>query len=249
MEEIPRKKILTLLGIVAAFIGVIVIISVVLMNLDNNKFKVIIKNVGECSDGISGYSKDVLFGNAYKLVKEQNNIEGKYSIETYEASFREGSCKTETYNGTDNIVSYDTSAILDIEELGYSYQVEYSWVKDNVGQDIDLGSMYAMCLNPGDLIFGDFDCESNPMVMTEMDLDPILSILPYFGDHYTIQPAIDGDGKYKIVVEYDPPESVYLDGDLGTYVAERKQSAIDYLKEQGIELENYKLEETYYYVH
>ena len=116
-----------------------------------------------------------------------------------------------------------------------------------------MGSVEATCLNPGDLLYGEFNCKANSMILTKTDLDPILDVLPYFGDHYTIKPQLSTDNNgnqfYVINIEYNPPDSVYLGDNFESYIAERKQSALDYLQGQGIDLNNYKIEETYYYIH
>lgn len=249
MEEISKKRLLILIGGVLGFVGIIIIVSIIIMRLNDTKYKVIIDNVDSCSAGISGYSKDTLFTNAYKIVSEQNAVEEKDTEETYHAIFRDGTCETEEYTSMDKIISYNTSAILDVEELGYSFRIIFNWVKDDVKQDIDLGTPDVLCLDVSELKYGEFNCESNPLATSLFELDPILDVLPHFGDRYSMRPRVDtdkdGNSYYTIVIEYDPLESTYVNDLLDAFVAERKADAKQYLANNGINIDNYKVEETY----
>lgn len=245
MEGLSRRRLLLLIGGMVGFVMIIVLISIVLINYRQEKYKAIIDNIEECSGGISQFSKDVLFENVYNLVDAQNNIEQIETKETYHALLRENTCETKEYNGGE-IVSYKTYAIIDIEEVGYSFKIGYSWIKNS--ETVDLGSVEATCLSSDELIYGEFNCKDNPMILTAIELDPILNILPYFGENYIIKPRLDEneDGEYyTIVIEYNPPESVYENGEVEEFRNSRKQMATNYLINQGIKLDEYVIEETF----
>lgn len=248
MEKYSRKKILIMLGMAVGFILIVVVISIVMMFLNQKRYRIAIDNLNDCSVGISENSKDNLYTILFNIIKNQNEVEEKKTQEElYHAYFRSDTCKT-TVAGEYKF----TSGILDIENAGYSYKIEYYWVEKDPKEGIDLGTVTAVCLKESELKYGSFNCADNSLTTTEFDSDIILRVTPYIGDGFTIYPRVgkkeDGTEYYYINIEYKPSDEVYINDRVDSFKASRKQMAIDYLTDNGVTIDNYPIVETFWYL-
>lgn len=246
-SQILLKKRLAI-GLVATFL-IACIAIVIYCILTNNNRKVIITNLDSCATDMPADDRDDLFRKLYDFVEAQNQTNSKSSQPHYDAVIRTDSCQNKSYE-YEGQKSYTATAILDIESAKQSYQISFNWVKSSEIsiENIDLGSVQVSCLTQNELIYGDFNCDQNPLInSTGSDNDPILAILPYFGDGFSLSPTLSADSAsgYSIIITYDPPESVYLGGTLETFQNERKQMAENYLESQNIDISRYTFIEKY----
>lgn len=253
MNSYSKKKVAMMIGAVVAFVGIIVVSSIILMGMRGIDSRLIIDNIESCSAGITDTAKKNTFDNLYNLVVEQDKIEGinRKSDGKYHAELRTETCKTTEFKSEDVVSSYTTEAMVDIIDRNYSFKISYVWVKKD-NNEVDLGEILAICPEEDELKNGEFNCSENVMVTTEFENDAILYVLPYIGDGYTLysKVGVKDEKEYRIIViEYKPPESIYLNGALSTFKEEKKQDAIDYLTSQGIDVDKYPIEETYYVFH
>ena len=243
INDKTRRNIILSLVVLAVFV-LVIMFSVMVKNIEAEKNKLFLDNIESCAQGISEYSKDPLFSKLYPVVKKQSEMAGVDVATNYHGVLRDGSCLTREYTNSDGVTSYATKAIVDIEELGFSYKIHFSWIKTN-NQSIDLGFPEVSCLASDELIYGEFDCASNPTTTTETD--DIFRVSPKFGDGWSISPTTSKTSKsgYGIILTYDPPSNVYTEGRFGKWSEEKTQEVYDYLQESGINIDNYEIIKKY----
>lgn len=213
---------------------------------------VVVANLDECAVGIERTMKESVFTTIYQYVKAQNEVGDKVTDKTYEAVIRDGTCATEDFkNEKDKLVSTGVKAILDIDELQYSYLMRFSYIKPGSDRNeyVDLGTTMLTCLREKEMIYQDFGCNQNQLIKdTSLDVTywEIFSALPYVGDGFTLTYTLSPESisGYSIVFKYNVPESAFKNGTYGEFIAERRKMAENYLRERGVDLDDYSLIES-----
>ena len=226
-------------------LAILISVSIIIKIITANNQKVIIQNLTSCSENISAPAKNLLFTQLYPYINQQNQLSNTPTASTYYATFRDNSCQTTEFKDQAG-ASYQTTAIIDLESLKYSYKITYYWTKStNAPKDVDLASVSLYCLTDKELIYGPFDCQSLPGIQIESD--PILSILPYFGDGFTVTPTLSttSNSGYGINILYNPSTSIYLSGETEKFQTEADDNIINYLTSHGIIIEDYTLTRRY----
>ena len=219
----------------------IIVISILIKILTDNHHKVIINNISTCSPNITIAASDHLSSQFYSYITEQDNLNNVATNNTYHANFRESTCQTEEFKD-DNGISYKTTVITDFTDRQYSYKITYYWTaKANTPKNIDLASLSVYCLSDQDSIYPDFNCAKLPNIQQEAD--PILSLLPYFGEHFSLRPSVSttSTSGYGIIITYDPPESIYLSGRVAEFQQQTDATITDFLSAHHINIEDYSL--------
>jgi hypothetical protein len=113
-----------------------------------------------------------------------------------DAVIREGSNKETVSTDTDHAGSF----IVDIPSIKQSYLAQYEYTSD-VTSDFQSGyPVLLSCLDPEELIFGDFDCKEM-YSQGFAEPDPILSVLPYENLSYRIRAVVDSSNTTSLVVD------------------------------------------------
>ena len=125
--------------------------------------------------------------------------------------------------------------ILDIKSIKQSYNVSYQWTSDHHrSEDIDEYGTGVKCLPKERLIYGDFNCRD---MFTEEE-DPFADILPFSTMEYTIRQSPSADNTLNITINTSAAdERIDPDGAIESY----KQQATQYLLDNNVDLEKYKL--------
>lgn len=249
MENYSKKRLMSVGMVSVGFVVVVIAVSVIMMILNSPRYNLVIDNLESCSSNIDNESKENLFSGVYDVITQQNIVNNKENKKdgAYHALFRDETCQSEEYSN----YSF-TSAIIDIEEAGYSYRVEYYWKKNGIKEEIDIGRVVALCLKENELKYGSFNCGENTMITSEFENDMILKVLPYIGDGFTIYPRIgenvDGTEYYYINIEYKPSDDIYINDKIDEFRTEKYEVAVKYLTEKGLNLDNYPIKESFWYV-
>ena len=108
-----------------------------------------------------------------------------------------------------------------------------------VDEYFDVGNVFVYCIEEKDRIYDDFGCTDTGAADTVTD--PILLLAPKVADGCFIQPTTSGTSNsgYSIIIVYDPPSSVYMEGDEVAFKADCKAKAMKYLEENKINLDDY----------
>lgn len=233
------------------FIGFVVFVIYNYLHINyTEKVKVI--NIDKCASGIQKETKETVFANLYQYVLYQNELTDRITQPTYEGVVRSDTCFVkDNLNAKDRIVSTSVDFILDISELEYSYRVKFNYIKPGSDRSeyVDLGSTQVSCLRDEEMIYPGFKCDENELILgvngSAIDWE-IFSAAPYVGDGFTITYTLSPESVsgYSIVLKYTPPESVFKNGTLDSYLAERRKIAEDYLKSKGVNLDEYSIIES-----
>lgn len=240
IDEGKRNRLLMVVGGLLAIVILIILIFFVI----RPKAEFEISNINECSEGIDSDSKEILYGDIMKYLKIQNRRNNKGVSAPYVATFRKETCKTEVFDRGNGKKSYTTRGTIDIEKLGYSFIIRYTWTKgDGSAPEIDKGSATITCPKKDDLKYSE-TCDD---VEEFKEPDPLLYVLPYTGKGYYLIPRSSDTSAsgYAIEISLDPSESVYLEGRVAAYRSQKTQEAEAYLKEKGINLDDYEIKVTY----
>ena len=247
-ERLIRNKKRIAIGLAIVFlVACIAIFAYYLLNRHNEM--VVITNLNTCVTDMSSADQDEIFRSIYPYIKEQNAVNLIPTQASYEGIVRAGTCQTQDYD-IDGQKSHYTEFILDIPTLQQSYRISFNWVKtyEEKLPETDLGHAGVSCLEPEELIYDDFNCDQNSLITTiNANGDPILEVLPYFGDGYSLSPTLSTESSsgYSIILTYDPPSEVYLGGTLAEFQAERYKMMENYLKSKNIDISNYTIIEKY----
>ncbi|MFV0484708.1 MAG: hypothetical protein ACK5MU_00535 [Candidatus Saccharimonadales bacterium] len=247
IDDLKKRRVLVVGVGVVFLLAVAAVVANYFLTRHNDM--VVIDNIDTCAERLPGSRKDAVFRNLYSYVEKQNEVNGVETARTYHAVVRSDSCKVTEYE-SDSYLNYNAKFIMDIEELGYSYRVNFSWVKsgDAKHPNLDLGSVNVNCLLDDDLIYGEFGCEKNSLILTaDSGGDAILALLPYFGDGYMLTPTLSSSSAsgYTIILTFDPPSSVYMDGSYDTFREGRRAMMREFLKENDIDIDDYELAENF----
>lgn len=213
---------------------------------------VIISNMDECATKVEWAMKKEVFSTLHQYIESQNGLNHHDTLSTYEGVIRQNTCILKDYkNEQGKVVSTAVKFILDIEELQYSYQVQFDYIKPGSDRSeyVDLGSTQVSCLRDKEMIYPGFKCDENELILgvngSAIDWE-IFSAAPYVGDGFTITYTLSPESVsgYSIVLKYTPPESVFKNGTLDSYLAERRKIAEDYLKSKGVNLDEYSIIES-----
>lgn len=240
MDIKNNRRILYVVVLCMSFVLICVLIGV-LSYFNSIKNEVVIENIDECTNGITNYSKENLFGGLYNVVAEQNKINNVENKKTYEANIRVDTCKTAEHD-IDGVISYTTEGIIDINELKYSYEISFVWLKDEIGAGMDLGVVNAYCLSEKQMIYDDFRCGDNSVVLKKVD--PIVNLLPFFGDGFKMVLRSNENGYY-VNVEMEPSEQVYDDGKVDEFTNNVKKVVEKFFENNGLDMEKYEVKYTY----
>lgn len=250
IDERKKVKIFVVICVVA-FIGAVVfaIFNYLYVNY-NNMVKVV--NLGDCAEGVSKAIKETTFSNLYEFVTYQNKINDKDMASTYDGMVREGTCTVrDSINQEGKMTFTSVDFILDIEELQYSYRVEFNYIKPGSDRSeyVDLGSTMVSCLREREMIYPDFGCDKNELILNTngyaIDWE-IFSALPYIGDGYTLTYTLSPESVsgYSIVFKYNIPEDEFKNGTYEDFIKKRREMAKDYLKDNNVNLDDYSLIES-----
>ncbi|MBQ9017091.1 hypothetical protein IJ103_02505 [Candidatus Saccharibacteria bacterium] len=164
-----------------------------------------------------------------------------YQAIGYNSSVNPADVNDVTIRENSQIDTYDESTklhhiflIVDIPSLRQSYQVNYQWTEDENVELNEWGTSVT-CPTTDQLIYEPFNCQD---MFTTMDgsNDPIMKILPYYGPRFEIT-AKTADNK---VTSVDIKLLTCIDSSLPSYESEAK----NWLKRQGIDLNNYRFDIT-----
>ncbi|MCL1839768.1 hypothetical protein FWF89_02080 [Candidatus Saccharibacteria bacterium] len=218
-----------------------------LFTMHNNM--IVITNIDSCAERLPASQRDTVFRQLYPFIREQNSVNGIDSQPTYHAVIRDNTCRTKDYE-RDGLRSSNARFILDIEELNQSYRVSFNWIKtgDPQSPEIDLGSTNVNCLLEEYLIYGDFNCDQNPLIQaSNSGREPILSLIPYFGDGFSLSPTLSATSKsgYSIILTFDPPQIIYLEGPLEPFLESRRTMMRQFLQDNDINIDEYGIIENF----
>lgn len=173
-----NKKII--IGSIIIFIAFSIIILILATQNSNNNL-VLINNFDEYVTNISNEDKNIILKKLYSYINMQNSINNINPKPYYKASFRKDSVDI-TQNTTNDQKVSSINAIVDIEDIQYSYRIKFNWLVTpitNQSAEIDLGSVNLYCLKDSEYIYDNFNCEANPSISEEEDsvfsIDPIIN--------------------------------------------------------------------------
>ncbi len=239
-EKQHRKRIL------AVFLGVLLIMGVIalviILYMENMKSgQVIIEGFADCVKDISDNDRARVYKGIYGTVGNVNRAKKLDSQKYYNGEIRKNTC---------NVVEKEKSGqkytevefILDIPKAKYSFRILFSYISTKtkiVDEYFDVGNVFVYCVEEKDRIYDDFGCTDTGAASTETD--PILLLAPKVTDGCYIQPTTSGTSNsgYSIIIVYDPPSSVYMEGDEVAFKADCKAKAMKYLEENKINLDDY----------
>ena len=136
--------------------------------------------------------------------------------------------------------------IVDIASVDQSYIMSYYYgeLPDNNEME-SAASVMTYCIeDPSEIIYVDFECRANHDFAKP---DPIQYILPRLFDGYSLSYtySLTSDSGYAIVVTYNPPESVYLDGKVEEFENESMSKIRSFLIQEGLDPERYEFVSKY----
>lgn len=241
-QPIDRRRLA--IGIIVVFV-LVCVFAVIFYFATRNSRMVVITNIDSCAEKLPSSQKETVFAQIYPFIEAQNKINEVGNKNTYTGVIREGTCTTKEYEDN-GLKSSNARFILDIEDAEQSYRVSFNWIKtgDVQSPEIDLGSANLNCLLEEDLIYGDFRCNSNPLIQAaNSGTDPILSIIPYFGNGYSLSPTLSSTSAsgYSIILTFDPPEEVQLNGTIENFKESRRKMMESYLRDHDVDIDNYSI--------
>lgn len=209
--------------LICVFIIILSIAITVKIGSDNYWGKTVkIDNFSENLNGRknNGATYNLIRNRLYKRIIENNGDIAQVNS----AVIRSG---TFEYDSQENVTT--VKFIVDIESIKQSYQVSYQWGDEDY---LDEYGTIVSCLPKKSLIYGDFNCQDLFTSMAGTN-DPALLATPYSDYGYDITAEEQSDGKvviniYLYACQVDE-EEVYRD------------YALDYLKSQNVDLEDYTI--------
>lgn len=131
--------------------------------------------------------------------------------------------------------------IVDIDSVQQSYIVEYHYGQLDGMQETEYeASVLMFCVENQELIkYPDFKCQANRDFTKP---NAIQYVLPKEFDgfiaNYTY--SISSISGYAVVLEFNPPESVYESGSFESYKSEKTSELKNYLEKMGLDPNNYE---------
>lgn len=231
----PGMKIVA--GVAGAVIVALVLILIYMVNQPDvvEASKIAIDNFDEMVPGVPKDTKDEIEEELYTYVR--NSVSEDTLVPESGAMIRPGTVDGFTVSGTLHVGDF----IVDIDAVKQSYITEYFYGGlEGMNEMEREASVTLYCIEEPDLVkYPDFRCEANRDYVKP---DAIVYLLPKqfdgFEADYTY--SLTSESGYAVVVEYDPPESVYMSGQVETYKAEKMNELKEYLKKAGLDPDAYE---------
>lgn len=227
--------------IVAAVVGVVIVgLVLILIYMINQpeiveEPKIVIDNFAEEEPEIPQATRNEIEEKLYSYVAE--SISENEAVPKAGAMIRAGTADGFTVDDTLHVGDF----IIDIDSVEQSYIVEYFYGQiEGMNEMEGDASVTLYCIEEPDLIkYPDFRCQANRDFVKP---DAISYVLPKVFDGFIADYTYSASSEsgYAVVVEYDPPESVYMSGQVGTYKTEKMNELKEYLKKAGLNPDRYE---------
>lgn len=235
-EKFRRNRLRLAVFAVVVFV-VLVVVAIILAIQNSINGRVIISGLDECLVQLRGDDRDSIQKEAYLYVKRQNEINGKETKSTYNATVRKDSCSNrETTIEKQGLRA--SSFILDIEDLNYSYRARFTYIPTSISKnndsELEPDTLRLYCLDSSEMIYPDFGCDKNGL-MYEVS-DPIVYARGEVFNGCTISYTTSGTSKsgYAIILKYKPAGEEY-----STFRPRCYEAAMNQIKAVGINPDNY----------
>lgn len=239
MNNILQNKKFLLIAIISLFILLIIILAFIFLKPSENIL--IIDNMDSHIDNLPKNRKNYIQTTLYSYITKQNDINNIENKKEYHGTIRTDSFSISNLEIEEENI-YSASFILDIPELKYSYQTEFSWTEEpSPNNYTDLGSVSIYCLSEEDSIYPDFNCNQNPLI--SIKVDPLLSINFIIDEYCWMSPfsSVESKSGYGIDIFYHPTDADYKNDTIESSYNNCIKTTKQYLTSQNIILSNYKI--------
>ena len=243
MDQGYDRKRLLILVVLAVSIVLLIIIASVIAYLQSNRNAygdgLKIQNYDQMVKNLPSETHQSIEASLYNIVKQNSNTKVSSVKDTY---IRKDSAKQDEVSKGKQ---YSGSFIVDIESLKQSYRVAYAYSSTPNDGFMDGYPINIICLNPNELIYGEFDCKGTTTSETATS-DPILKLVPHSTLNYKITPFLDLDRDRHITLTVtllltEADRSINEAAAVEQYKAE----ALEWLNTQGLDLSRYTINYVY----
>ncbi len=196
------------------------------------------------SISINGYEKNITdlpkdrqraLNSSLYFVVEMNLPEGS-KIKVNDANIRENS----------SIANFDTSKnlhsgsfIVDIASLKQSYEMSYKWSGQKNNPYLSGYTALTRCIeDESKKVYKDFVC-TDPFLVAEKNIDPIIGFLPYSTDHYIVTYTSTASGKGMLNAKIYLFNSDTMGGNRGASISKYKDEIINWIASKNIDPKSY----------
>lgn len=229
----PGVGLIMLIVVPVIVVLIIVIVYLVVSPSEIMEPGIIINNFEEVLPDVPNGTRKRIEERLYATVEES----GIKDVPEEGAMIRLGSNDGFALQGTFHVGDF----IVDIGAVQQSYIVKYFYgymVGENETEPSASATLY--CIeDPSQMIYADFDCKANRDYTRP---DPVQYVLPYETDSYalTYTYSLTSASGYAVVVTYNPPEEVYLEGRLEQFENESMGEIYSYLTGAGVNPDDYE---------
>ena len=226
--------------IVTALFAVIIVL---VMNANHIEVEpsLTINNFQEVLPNMPKNSRTIVEQKLYAQVKK--SLKDNEKMPTSGALIRKESLYSFDVGGT----LFSGDFIVDIDSVHQSYIIKYFYGGlDGEGEIESSAAVEFYCLTSQDKeLYQDFECRKNNLALTDFTHDtPIVYLLPknFSNQRYSLSyaPSTTSSSGYAVVIEFDPPEAVYLSGNLEDFVDEKMILIRSWLKENNMDPDDYE---------